>query len=147
MKNKFSFRFQTILDIKERLEEDKKSQLGTATQYFQEEANRLQTFIDKKNNANQELQDLTQQVITINDLKKFGNKLEFMQRQIDHQNVVVKKSESLMDNCRLELVEAKKQTMIFDKLKEKAQDQFKYMKLKEEEVFIDQIVSYRTASK
>ena len=147
MKNKFTFRFQTILDIKERLEDDKKSQLGTATQYFQQETNRLQTYIEKKDTVNKEFTELTQQVVTIKELQKFGTKQEFMQRQIENQNMLVKNCENHMNNCRLELVEAKKQTMIFDKLKEKAQEQFKQMLLKEEELFVDQIVSYRNASK
>ncbi len=147
MKNKFSFRFQTILDIKERLEDTKKSQLGTATQYFNEESNRLQDFIEKRDVVNNEFAEMTQQVITVKDLQSFGSKRDYMQRQIENQNVVVKKCESHVDNCRLELVEAKKQTMIFDKLKDKAQEQFKQMLLKEEELFVDQIVSFRSASK
>jgi len=147
MKNKFNFRFQTILDIKERLEDTKKTQLGTATQFYQEETNRLQTYIEKKNTVNEEFSELTQKVITIKELQNFGSRQEFMQRQIENQNLVVKNCENHMNNCRLELVEAKKQTMIFDKLKEKAQEQFKQMLLKEEELFVDQIVSYRNASK
>ncbi len=147
MKNKFSFRFQTILDIKEQLEDTKKSQLGTATQYFKEESNRLQDFIVQRDVVNNEFAQMTQQVITIKDMQSFGSKRDYIARKIENQNVVVKNCESHMNHCRLELVEAKKQTMIFDKLKEKAQEQFKQMLLKEEEHFVDQIVSYRNAIK
>lgn len=147
MKNKFSFRFQPILDIKERLEEDKKSQLGTATQSFNEEKIRLQAYIEKKDSTNDELNKLTQNVVTIRELQNYGNKLQYIKRQIDQQNAVVKNCEENMNNCRVELIEAKKQTMIFDKLKEKAFEQFNYLKLKEEELFIDQIVSFKSASK
>lgn len=147
MKNKFNFRFQPILQVKERLEDEKKSQLGTATQYFNEETNRLQTYVEKRDITNREFNELTQKVVSIKELQNFGNKLDYMKRQIDQQNIVVKNCEENMNNCRLQLVEAKKQTMIFDKLKEKALEQFNYMKLKEEELFVDQIVSFKSATK
>lgn len=147
MGKNFSFRFDTILNLKEMQEDNKKSQLGNATQKLKKEEENLFQLLNKKNNLSYQWKERTKEAITIKEVQIHASKLKYIDEVINNQSKKVLNCESTVNNCRIQLIEATKQTKIFNKLKEKDSDVFQYQLMKNEEALLDQLVSYKTAVK
>ncbi len=147
MAKKFTFRFEPILSLKEKEEEAKKTELGFAAKKLKKEEAALNELYNRKHNVASQLQEKTQEVLKVKDLQYYATKLQFVDNLINQQKIAVNKCENQVDHTRRLLIEAKKQTKIYDLLKDKEYEDFNYMQLKEEEAFIDQLVSFKTACK
>lgn len=144
---KFIFRFDTILGVKEKIEDDKKNKLGISMQKLVAEQNKLDKLCYKKEDLIHNLEVKMQNTIKVEELRNLSYNLDMMQNIINKQEEVVEQSELETENKRKDLVEASKQKRIFEKLKEKDYGRHKYNQLKQEHALTDEIVCYRTASK
>ncbi|WP_026476001.1 flagellar export protein FliJ [Alkaliphilus transvaalensis] len=147
MARKFSFRFESILNLREKEEENKKADLGVAAKALRQEEEHLTHLLQQKIKINEEIKKRSQSKLQIKDLQHFSSKIEFIDELINRQKQSVNKCQNQVDHCRRQLVEAKKQVKVFDLLKEKDKEEYNYLQLKDEEMFIDQLVSYKIASK
>ncbi|MBN4067663.1 flagellar export protein FliJ [bacterium AH-315-G05] len=146
MDKKFTFKFQTVLNLRTKQEDVKKNDVGFATKKHQKETNTLLVMKKKEEKMIVKWRDETQKRLKIADLRRFADEFEYIKMRIDDQNNIVKKSEKRVEQEIELLIEAKKQRKIFDKLREKYYDDFKYNCLKDEEMLVDQIVTFKTAS-
>ncbi|GAB6088238.1 flagellar export protein FliJ [Alkaliphilus crotonatoxidans] len=147
MASKFTFRFEPILNLKEKEEEAKKTELGMAAKRLKEEEAALYELYHRKHDVASQIQEKTQGVLKVKDLQFYATKLQFVDQLINQQKVAVSKCENQVDHTRKLLIEAKKQTKIYDLLKDKEYENYNYMQQKEEEAFVDQLVSFKTACK
>ncbi len=147
MATKFSFRFESILKLKEKEEESKKANLGIASKSLRQEEDQLTNLINQKTTMTDEIRSKSNSKLQIKDLQFFASKMQFVDQLISKQKVTVEVCEKKVDNCRVQLMEAKKQNKVFNILKEKDYEEYNYAQLKEEEMLLDQLVSYKTASK
>lgn len=147
MANQFTFRFESILNVKEKMEEDKKNKLGLATKKMEEERQNLYQLMQKKENIIKDMQEKTKSVLKIKELQNASYKMQLVQNLIDVQVKVLEDCKEQTNKCRNELIEAKKQKKIFCKLKENDFEHFQYLVKKDEEKFIDQLVTYKTVNK
>ena len=144
---KFIFRFNTVLNVKEKIEDDRKNKLGISMQKLAVEQNRLDKLSFKKDDLIDSLNERMQNTIKIEELRNFSYNLDMMQGIIDKQAETVEQSELEAENRRKDLIEASKQKKVFEKLKEKDYEKHRYEQLKKEHALTDEIVSYKTASK
>lgn len=144
---KFVFRFDTILGVKEKIEDDKKNKLGISIQRLVAEQNKLDKLCYKKDDLVHNLEEKMQNTIKVKELRNLSYSLDMMQNIINKQEEVVEQSELETENKRRDLVEASKQKKIFEKLKEKDYGKHKYNQLRREYALTDEIVCYKTASK
>jgi len=144
---RFSFRFESILSLKEKDEDSKKNNLGLATKSLLQEEEHLTSLLQRRHEVTNEIRTKTQNKLQIKDLQHYASKLEFIDGQINQQKTTVNQWEDKVDQCRFQLMEAKKQTKIFNRIKEKDLEDHHYMELKDEEMFIDQLVSFKAACK
>ena len=84
------------------------------------------------------------QVIQIKDFKDSATTLEMINDLIKNQEKAVEKCEVKLNEHRHELIEAKKERKIFEKIKEKDFEEFKIQQNKIEMALIDQIVTYKS---
>lgn len=147
MAKKFAFRFEPILNLKEKNEESKKAEFGIAAKKLRKEEEVLIDLYNQKHKVASQMQEKTKGILQVKDLQYFATKLQFVDSLISQQKVTVDKCENYVDHSRKLLIEAKKQKKIFDLLKEKEYENYNYLQSKDEETFIDQIVSYKTACK
>ncbi|MBM7613658.1 flagellar export protein FliJ [Alkaliphilus hydrothermalis] len=147
MARRFSYRFETILNLKEKNEENEKNNLGIATKSLLQEEEHLTSLLQRRHEVASEIRINSQKKLQIRDLQHYALKLEFIDGQINQQRTNVNQWENKVDQCRLQLMEAKKQTKIFNRIKEKDFEDHHYMELKDEEMFIDQLVSFKAACK
>ncbi|MBU5677415.1 flagellar export protein FliJ [Alkaliphilus sp. MSJ-5] len=140
---KFIFRFDTILNTKEKIEEDRKNKLGISMKKLVTEQEHLQRLFQKKNDMVNQWQEKSSKIVKISELRSISNNLDIMQNIIDKQLNVVEQSELETENRRKQLLEASKQKKVFEKLKEKDYEEHKYNQLKKEDALTDEIVSYK----
>lgn len=144
---RFIFRFDTVLSVKEKIEDDKKNKLGISMQKLATEQDKLDTLCYKKDDLICNLEEKMQATIEVRELRNFSSNLDMMQNIIDRQAEVVEQSELETENRRKDLVEASKQKKVFEKLKENDYEKHRYNQLKKEHALTDQIVCYKAASR
>lgn len=145
--DKFSFRFDTILSTKQKMEDDKKNKLGISIKKLASEKAHLENLFQKKNDIANQIDQKFQSKIKIKELRTLHNNLYRMQDLIDKQLDVVGQHESETQNKRKELLEASKGKKVFEKLKEKDFEEFKYNQFKSEIALTDEIISYKIANR
>lgn len=144
---KFIFRFDTILNTKEKIEEDRKNKLGISMQKLALEQQHLETLFQKKNELLNSWKEKSQKTVKISQLRNLSQNLDLMKNIIDKQLNVVKQSELEAENRRKDLLEASKQKKVFEKLKEKDYEEHKYNQLKKEDALTDEIVCYKAVGR
>jgi len=144
---RFVFRFDTILNTKEKIENDRKNKFGISMKKLVTEQEHLQNLFRKKNSIINQFSEKTQKIVKVNELRNLSNNLSIMQKIIDKQLNAVEQSKFEAENTRKELLEASKQKKIFEKLKEKDYEEYKSSQLKKEYILADEIVSYKVATR
>lgn len=144
----FNYRFNNILKVKEMTEEDKKNQMAYELTKLNLEEENLKCLLEKKELNICRWNELTKDnnVISIKELKKASMDIEKINSLVDSQTTKVKRQQGVVDESRRQLAEAKKQTKIFQKLKEKDYQRFLEVQSKIEANLIDQLVTYKSTA-
>lgn len=145
--DKFKFRFDTILSTKEKVEDDKKNKLGISMKKLAIQQGHLDKLFQKKNDIIVQIDHKSQNKVKIRELRNLYTNLDRIQTIINNQTNVVMKQETETQSRRKDLLEASKQKKVFEKLKEKDFEEFKYSQLKNEIALTDEIISYKAANR
>lgn len=144
---KFTFRFDTVLNTKEKIEDDRKNKLGISMQKLAMDQNQLERLFHKKDDLINNWNEKTEKTVKVSVLRNLSHDLDLMKNIIDKQLNVVEQSELETENRRKDLIEASKQKKVFEKLKEKDYEDHKYNQLRKEHALIDEIVCYRASDR
>ena len=139
----FNFKFQAILDLKIRLEDQKKAKYGEANEELKRQQDKLNVLLEEKVYQCNLMRDKGQKGVTPKELIVYNNYMERLKRSIEIQNVVVENAKKAVERARLELVEAAKQRKMFETLKEKKLEEYWEDYYKKEQAQLDEIVSYK----
>lgn len=144
---KFKYRMQSILNIKEKLEDQAKNDFSRARLHLDEEMDKLQALIQRKEDYVEERRRMRADAINIRDLVSNDYAIEKMDEYILRQQEMVKRAERELENARLKLTEAMQETKIQNKLKEKAFEDFKKELNAAESKEVDELTSYTYGQK
>lgn len=139
----FNFKFQSILDLKTRLEDQKKSKYGEANEELKRQKDKLNVLFEERNYQFELMRNKGKKGLTPKELITYNNYIERLKRSIEIQNVVVENARKAAEKARLELVEAAKQRKMFETLKEKKLEEYWEEYYKKEQLALDEIVSYK----
>ena len=139
----FRFQFQSILDLKIRLEDLKKAKLGEATEILNVEMEKLAILIEEKKNQFRLMKEKSNNGFTPKELISYNNYMERLKKSISIQELVVEKARKAVEKARLELVEAAKERKMFETLKEKKMEEYWEEYYRKEQITLDEIASYR----
>ena len=140
---KFIFRLQGILNIKEKLEEQEKIAYGNARIRLTEEEEKLASLYQRRADLNEEKRVQMSAVISARDLNLTENAIRATDLYIDDQKLAVKRAQKALENARIKLEEAMKERKIYEKLRENAFNEFLEQLEHEEQMEINELVSYR----
>lgn len=140
---KFIYSMQNILNLKEKLEEQKKAAFGLAKSKLDEEQNKLDNLYMKKNHYQLQLIECFSSRLDLLNIKKNEEALKVVQIKIEQQCIVVKQAERQVELARIQLTEAMKERKTHEKLREKAFEAFKSEVLHEESKEVDELVSFK----
>lgn len=143
----FEFRFENLLSFKIKKEDEAKMQLSEAVQAMEVEKNKLSTLEKQYEYALQRWNESTKQQFRVSEIQLTSNHIQWLSDLIELQEKILRNAEENVEKCRLILVEAKKETRKFEKIKEKDFELFQQAEQKMEIASIDQFVSHRNAQR
>lgn len=139
----FKFQFQSILDLKIRLEDLKKAKLGEVTEILNQEMEKLSILIQEKKKQFELKKEKNDKGFTPNELISYNNYMERLKKSISIQEMVVKRAKEAVEKARIELVNAAKERKMFETLKEKKLEEYWEEYYRKEQIALDEVASYR----
>lgn len=139
---KFVYRMQSILNIKEKMEEQAKQAFAAANHQLIVEEERLERLKKRRIQYLEEGVLLRQQVLDPLKLQENVSALDYIKEAIVEQKIRVRKAEETVDRARQVLQEYMIERKTHEQLKEAAFEEFKEELAKEESKEVDELVSY-----
>lgn len=143
----FNFRLQSLLNIRQQIEDSLKNELGKAIRKLEEEKQILRRLEMCEKKSIQELKNRTAMGIMVEKLKEFNLFLSHLRKRISWQKENVNHARNNVDKVREELIKASQEREMIDKLKNKKYNTYLYGLKKKEQRVYDEIVSYKRSSK
>ena len=122
---KFIFKMESLLSIKYKLEDQAKAEYGMELIRLREEEMKLEALIAKKEEYQYRLTDAVQDELVLLEIKKLENCVEHAKYNINVQKFVISQQQQRVERAREKLDNAMKERKTYEKLKEKAFEQFK----------------------
>ena len=139
----FKYQFETILNLKARMEDMKKGELKLAIDKLEKEKEKLDQLIKDKEMQYEIVKEKQKVKFTAEDLRTFNNYINALNKKIDYQTNIVEKEEKKVDKIREELIKASKEKRMFEKLKEKKLEEYMKEYYAGEQQVVDNLVSFK----
>ena len=139
----FKYQFETILNLKIRMEDMKKGELKLALEKLQKEKEKLTNLNNEKETQYKVFKEKQEEKFTAEDLRAFNNYINALNKKIDEQATMVLKEEKKVSKVREELVKVSKEKKMFEKLKEKKYEEYMQEYYAAEQQVVDNIVSFK----
>lgn len=140
---KFKYRMQNILNLKYKLEEQQKLSLATARLKLLEEEEKLNVLFGRKTEYEEALRKASMKSISIDVLKILRENISILDYYIVEQKNNVSRANSVVALEEEKMVEAMKERKIQEKLREKNFEKFLKELNHEENIVVDELVSYQ----
>lgn len=139
---KFAYRMQNILDLKEKMESQRKAEYGLANAKLRQEEDKLRQLMIRKAGYEKHARELVKGSINIQEIKTCKHAVEAMKSAIRTQMMEIQVAEKNVELARSRLNEVMIERKTYEKLREKAFEEFKQEVAYEENRAVDQLVSY-----
>ena len=143
---KFIFKLESILSIKTKLEDQAKAEYGIEVMKLREEEHKLSLLERRKSSFERQLFEALIDTLVVLVIKRLEDSVENLKYNIRLQLEAIKRQEERVAMARKKLDDAMKERKIYEKLKEKAFEEFKAEVNAQEQKEIDQLVSFRFRS-
>jgi len=140
---KFVYKMQSLLNIKEKLEEQAKTAYGLARMTFNEEEAKLAELIARKEQYVEQKRQEMSSSINVHELTQLEHAIKSMEYRIAEQILVVKQAEKNMQLAQAKLENAMKERKIQEKLKEHAFEEFLKEMDAADQQEINELVTFR----
>ncbi len=144
---RFRFSLQNILELKMKMETQAKQEFSAAAAALAAEEEKLDVLRLKKHNLEQEAEALLYGELNFRDID--DNQLARMQTDeaIMLQKEAIKRAEDVLEKARIKMAEAMMERKTYDKLREKAFDEFMAEEKRAESKMVDELTSYTHGQK
>ena len=140
---RLNFRLQGYLDLKAKMEDQRKLEYGQALANLKRERDKLDMYETRREETLSEFREGVKKAIDPKQTAIYNNYLTWLVESIELQEGLVRRAEAETERRRIALTEAMKERKIMEKLKEKDHETFiKEEQLKEQKIQ-DETVSYR----
>ncbi len=140
---KFSFRLESILQIKIKLEEQAKMEFAAAKMRLNEEEDKLQALKDRKEAYEQELKRLYMGNLDVRRINSTSAAIEVTETQINTQVFAVKRAEKKVAVASDKLSSVMQERKSMEKLKENKFAEYMREYNEEESKQTDELISYQ----
>lgn len=144
---KFSFQFQSILNIKLQQEEALKNEFGKAVQRLEEEKAEQLRLENHLSDQFEQFNEKSSRGVTVEKLIEHNAYISYLSDRIKQQKENVNFAQQNVDKVREELIKAVQEREILDKLKDKKLEEFRKEQLRQEQQINDEVVSYKHSEK
>ncbi len=139
---RFVYRMQSILDIKEKLEEQARLAFAQANKRLADEEEKLRKLQARKVFYEEQGRALQEDALKVMEIMENRDAIAMMQDYIVVQQEEVEKARYLAEEARQKLTEARMESKMHNKLKEKAFENFLAEEKAIEAKEVDELTSY-----
>ncbi|GFI02005.1 hypothetical protein IMSAGC005_00832 [Lachnospiraceae bacterium] len=139
---RFIYRMQSILDIKEKMEEQARMDFAAARMHLDEEEEKLQILNDRKAAYENKGRELRKDSLKVREILENREAITCMEEFIAFQMHQVELAEAHLEDARYKLQVARQESETQEKLKEKAFDVFMREENAREAKEVDELTSY-----
>lgn len=139
---RFRFSLQNVLDIKVKMETQAKQEFSAAAAKLEEEENKLGNLIQKKWNLEAEAVRLLEGNLNFRDIDDNSLSRRQTEEAIEAQKLEIKKAEELLEMARVKMAEAVMERKTYERLREKAFEEFVREENRAEGKTVDELTSY-----
>ena len=139
---RFVFRLQSVLNLKTRLEELQRNSFAAARRRVDEEEEKLNMLYGRLSFYEEKGRGMLTDALHVRDIIEKEHAISIFKEFIEDQKIEVKKAEELLEVERLKLVEAIKDRKTYERLREKAYDEYVEEEKREEGIVNDEHNSY-----
>ena len=139
---KFIYRMQSILDIKEKLEEQARNEFAAARMHLNEEEEKLALLKGRKSSYEEQGRELQKSGLNVLDILTNRNAITRMQEFIEIQRDAVEAANMQLEKARIKLRTAMQESKTQEKLRERAFEEFIREENAREAKEVDELVSY-----
>lgn len=140
---RFIFSMQKILDMKEKLEKQEKNNFSQANLRLLEAQEELQKLLARQQLAQERLRETVSELADVQEIRNREEALEIVKMYARQQELIVLQRQKEVEVARKRMQEAMRERKTFEKLREKAYEQFMIEENLKEQKEIDELVSYR----
>ena len=140
---KFIFKMQNILEVKLKLEEQAKSTYANAIAALEVEKGKQRLLEQKRDGYEKKLTSLMFENLQVMEICRLEDAVEIMKYRINEQMVMVRNAEIQVQKAQKVLHEAMIERKTYEKLKEKAFEEFKQEINSQEKKELEELVSYK----
>ena len=140
---KFIFKMESILSVKEKLEEQAKAEYSIEIIKLRQEEEKLDELEKRKDAYQTRLYEAVMDTLNISEIKILEDSVENIKYNIKLQLIVIANQQKNVDRAREKLDNAMKERKPYEKLKEKAFEEFKEQINAEEQKEINELVSFK----
>lgn len=139
----FKFRFESILNLKTRMEDMKKAEFKSISEKLEEEKEKLKMLMQERELQYEKIKKQNGSAITKQEFINYNNYINLLKKKINLQkNVVLEVSEKL-EKVRAELVKVSQEKKMFETLKEKKKEEYLKEYYKKEQETVDNLTSFK----
>ncbi|PKM49841.1 MAG: flagellar export protein FliJ [Firmicutes bacterium HGW-Firmicutes-7] len=117
---RFAFKLQNVLNIKEKIEEQKKIELGNATIYLNQQVAIFNSYKEALNCQVQSFNDKNGKSILAKELIELNGYIKYYEEEISNQKIVIQNANDVVELKRKALNVALIERKTYEKLKELA---------------------------
>jgi len=140
---KFIYKMQSLLNIKEKLEDQAKTAFGLAKAALNEEEAKLAELVFRKDRYVEQKRQEMSSAINVHELTQLEHAIKSMEFRIAEQILVVRQAEKNVQLAQAKLENAMKERKVQEKLKEHAFEEFlKEMEAADQQE-INELVTFR----
>ncbi len=140
---KFIFRFEQMLNINEKLKEQKEIEYGKAVQAYELEKEKLIGYENSLQQSVVSMRDSINAKISPRMMSEYNSYIKLLKKNIEVQARVVFKAYEEVERLRVELSKALMEIKKYEKLKEKDLEEYVEEIKQKENAFVDEIVTYK----
>lgn len=140
---KFIFKLQSLLNVKEKLEEQAKTEYGKAISKLEVEKQALSNILNQKDTNIRSIKEKITTSINPSYIWRANNFTKSLNEMIIKQKDIIIQNEQVVEEKRLKLLEAMKEKKVLETLKEKKKEEYLREELQNEQKSVDELVSYK----
>lgn len=142
---KFKYSLETVLNIKEQKQKMEKEKLAMMISKYELQKNRLNEILIQINDTLRKNEMNAQMGISVMNLKQYSLYLETLYKKYNEQHKILRALESEIEKTRQRLYDVSKEKEALENLKEKKYEEYKYQTSLEQNLIIDEQISFKVA--
>ncbi|MEG6565981.1 flagellar FliJ family protein [Thermoanaerobacterium saccharolyticum] len=142
---KFRYALETVLNIKEQKQKMEKEKMAILISKYEVQKSKLVEILNRIEKTIKENEKNKALGTSAMNLRQFNLYIESLYEKYNQQKAILKEIEEEIEKERHNLMEVSKEKEALESLKEKKYEEYKYQTVIEQNLMIDEQISYKTA--